>query len=133
MQATCCCMFTSCRTHVNTFMHANIMLQSHKPITCTIAYFTLVHYSPLHATCKLHMCMFTVHSGCVYVHAACAHCVHDGIIHAWNMCLCNDLHVACCVRDASVHCMCMCVVYCICMCVWWAFMWHLQKACLSDV
>jgi hypothetical protein len=23
MQATCCCMFTSCRMHVNTFMHAH--------------------------------------------------------------------------------------------------------------
>ena len=85
-------------------MHT-LMLQANKPITCTIAHFTQAHYTPLHATCKLHMCMFTVHSWCVYVHAACVRSVHDDIIHAWSMCLCNDLHVACLCQG------CKCAVY----------------------
>jgi hypothetical protein len=85
------------------------MLQSHKPITCTIAHFTQAHYTPLHATCKLHMCMFTVHSGCVYVHAACLRSVHDGIIHALITCLSNVLHVACPVSGMQVCSVCACM------------------------
>jgi hypothetical protein len=48
-----------------------------------------------------------VHSGCVYVHAACVSSIHDGIIHAWSMCLCNDSHVACLCQGCKVQCMCM--------------------------
>jgi hypothetical protein len=86
---------------------------------------------PHHATCKPHMCMFTGHSGCVYVHAACVCRMHYGIIHAWSMCLCNYLHVAClcqgCKFVVYVHaCGWHACMQCeACMCVWYAFMWHI--------
>ncbi len=41
------------------------------------------------------------------MHPACVRSVHDDIIHAWSMCLCNDLQCAAC------------------MCVWFAFTWHI--------
>jgi hypothetical protein len=99
-------------------MHT-LMLQAHKPITCTIAHFTQAHYTPLHATCKLHMCMFTVHTGCVYVHAACVRIIHmEHVFVQWVACgmlvsglqvcsVCAYMRVTCIHAVCSMH---VCVV-----------------------
>jgi hypothetical protein len=128
MQATCCCMFTSCRTHVNTFMHAHINAavtsQLHAQLHISHRY-TTPHFMPLaNYTCEclqciqdVFMCMLLVLTVCMmasFMHGACV-CATTCMWHA-------------CVRDSSMHHACgwhACMQCAACMCVWWAFTWHL--------
>ena len=82
-QATCCYMFTSCRTHVNTFMHAHINAAGKQ-----------ANY--------MHNC--TLHTGTLHPTSCHLQTAHVHVYSAFRMCLC-----ACCLcsQCAWLHHSCM--------------------------
>ncbi len=118
MQATCCCIFTSCRTHVNTFMHAHItaaVTQANYMHNCTLHTGTLLPTSCHLQTAHVHvysafrmcLCACCLCSQCAWWHHSCMeHVFVQGLacgmlVSGMQMCI-----VFACMWVACIHAVC---------------------------